>query len=357
MCLRAVYIYAEDQTPDYMRVLPAVAAPCSRRCPLTLQPNAFDPTCAQTISHIATVTPKRHVARSPRWVSTSKPHRPSPRRTSPSQTTCLSPQTTCLSPQFTGPSPHLSSHWPSILHPPTGLPPSTLSDDYKESYIQPFARVLRAYRHVPTVVIIEPDSLGNLVASVGSSDWKSSGGCSEQVAAAYRDGIGYAVRSLAEASPSTALYVDGGHGGWLGFEENAARFTAIIAELGIAPLIRGFSTNVANYQPLGDGVNICPAEAFAHTGVRDATPGAGGSFGGVAHYCEKAKYPGGSVRGGKGAGAAAVAAPACCSYDPCHLLSKYSGGASEMMYAQTLQRCAAAGADHTDMYARVDEAL
>ena len=53
------------------------------------------------------------------------------------------------------------------------------------------------------------------ISSVGSSDWKSSGGCSEQVAAAYRDGIGYAVRSLAEASPSTALYVDGGHGGWV----------------------------------------------------------------------------------------------------------------------------------------------
>ncbi len=33
-------------------------------------------------------------------------------------------------------------------------------------YVDEFAAVLREYKHVPVAVIIEPDSLGNLVASV-----------------------------------------------------------------------------------------------------------------------------------------------------------------------------------------------
>lgn len=45
--------------------------------------------------------------------------------------------------------------------------------------------------------------------------------------------------------------MDAAHGGWLGWENNISKFAQEIASLQIAHLIRGFSLNVANYQPLG----------------------------------------------------------------------------------------------------------
>ena len=51
----------------------------------------------------------------------------------------------------------------------------------------------------------------------------------EEVARSYREGISFAVTTLAATAPHAALYLDAGHGGWMGFEENAARF----AELGV----------------------------------------------------------------------------------------------------------------------------
>lgn len=86
--------------------------------------------------------------------------------------------------------------------------------EYKTGYVDVFAALLREYRHVPIAIIIEPDSLGNLVASTSSEAWQG-GGCTAQVATAYRDGITYAVAELSAASPDAALYIDAGHGGYV----------------------------------------------------------------------------------------------------------------------------------------------
>ena len=48
--------------------------------------------------------------------------------------------------------------------------------------------------------------------------------------------------------PPCRRYVDAAHGGWLGWENNMGDFVSLVDGLGIAPKIRGFSTNVANYQ-------------------------------------------------------------------------------------------------------------
>jgi cellulose 1,4-beta-cellobiosidase len=51
------------------------------------------------------------------------------------------------------------------------------------------------------------------------------------------------------------IYVDAAHGGWLGWDEGrnkaAYLYSQILALAGGASKIRGFATNVANYQPLG----------------------------------------------------------------------------------------------------------
>lgn len=84
--------------------------------------------------------------------------------------------------------------------------------EYREDYIRPVARVLeRFHSTMPIVLILEPDSLGNVVTNAGSE------GCTEATLRAYREGIRFAAETLASTAPSVALYVDAGHGGWLGW--------------------------------------------------------------------------------------------------------------------------------------------
>lgn len=84
--------------------------------------------------------------------------------------------------------------------------------EYKDFYITPLADVLgRFHARLPIVVIIEPDSLGNVVTNLGQ------GGCSPSTVNAYKEGITFAVTAIARAAPTVAMYVDAGHGGWLGF--------------------------------------------------------------------------------------------------------------------------------------------
>ena len=101
----------------------------------------------------------------------------------------------------------------------------------------------------------------------------------------------------------------------------------VVEEIGISQYIRGFSTNVANYQPLGLS-NVCPAAAFATTSVEDKE---GGWLGGLSHWCSEGKSP--SQPGGYSA-----SRRACCAYDPCKLITKGNGGTTELSFAHTLQR-------------------
>ena len=46
----------------------------------------------------------------------------------------------------------------------------------------------------------------------------------------------------------------------MGYEPNAVRFVELMSEIAVLDKIRGFSTNVANYQKLGLH-SVCPHEA------------------------------------------------------------------------------------------------
>lgn len=73
--------------------------------------------------------------------------------------------------------------------------------EYRDEFIRPVSEVLQAFhRSVPTVVILEPDSLGNVVTNAGS------GGCLEAVLDAYKQGIRHAVEELTRNAPTVALY-------------------------------------------------------------------------------------------------------------------------------------------------------
>lgn len=90
-------------------------------------------------------------------------------------------------------------------------------------------------------IILEPDSLPNLVTNMAVKKCAAA-------AEGYKDGIAYAIRNL--QFPNVALYMDAGHGGWLGWDSNlepAAKLFAEVLKRAGGGKIRGFSTNVSNY--------------------------------------------------------------------------------------------------------------
>jgi cellulose 1,4-beta-cellobiosidase len=71
--------------------------------------------------------------------------------------------------------------------------------------------IIQKYSNVAIVAVIEPDSLPNLVTNANLTT------C-QQSASGYRDGVAYAMKEL--NLPNVVMYVDAGHGGWLGWNDN-----------------------------------------------------------------------------------------------------------------------------------------
>lgn len=171
---------------------------------------------------------------------------------------------------------------------------------YQHHYVDPFAAVLEKYSSVPVAVVIEPDSLPNLATNMEDP---RCGNAATQTA--YIQGITYAIDTLHRRAPRAALYLDAGHGGWLGWPDKADDFLRSVGRLGpSAAHLRGFATNVANYQSLG---SPCPAPAFFDEGWPQLGQ----------QYC--AQHSG----------------EACCR-DPCSLLTQYNSANNEHNYVQLL---------------------
>lgn len=118
---------------------------------------------------------------------------------------------------------------------------------YKTQYIDPLVNVLKQFPDLEIVAIVEPDSLPNLATNLAVPK------CT-RANTAYITCVAYAVQQLSTMS-NVHIYVDGAHGGWLGWDQgrtaSVAIFSQVLTLAGGASKIRGFSTNVAGYQPLG----------------------------------------------------------------------------------------------------------
>jgi cellulose 1,4-beta-cellobiosidase len=169
--------------------------------------------------------------------------------------------------------------------------------EYKNEYVDPFVAVLeRFHTKVPIAIIIEPDSIPNLATN------RQNPGCANTAtSAAYTTGIPYAVNQINQKAPEVTLYIDAAHGAWLGWSDNAQAFASVLATLRVTDMLRGMSSNVANYQPLGVP---CPAQAFDDK---------------MHVWC-----------GGR-------LGEACCD-DPCALIEQWSGGNNEYNYIQSMMR-------------------
>lgn len=121
----------------------------------------------------------------------------------------------------------------------------SLDDDgmnkYKK-YIDEIVAEMGKYDRLDFAVVLEPDSLGNSVTNMGVAK------C-QKAAPAYLEGLAYAVKKLQK--PNVALYIDAAHSNWLGWPGNlepaAKLFKQVLTMAGTGAKIRGFATNVSNY--------------------------------------------------------------------------------------------------------------
>jgi cellulose 1,4-beta-cellobiosidase len=78
--------------------------------------------------------------------------------------------------------------------------------------------IFKKYPNTAIALVIEPDSLPNLVTNANLQTCKDS-------ASGYREGVAYALKQL--NLPNIAMYIDAGHGGWLGWNDNVSKYSPI----------------------------------------------------------------------------------------------------------------------------------
>jgi cellulose 1,4-beta-cellobiosidase len=127
---------------------------------------------------------------------------------------------------------------------------------YKSDYIDPIAAIMAdpAYANLRIVTVIEIDSLPNLVTNTGGRPTATPECDVMKANGNYVKGVGYALAKLG-AIENVYNYVDAGHHGWLGWDDNfgasADQFAeAARAEGSTVANVHGFITNTANYSAL-----------------------------------------------------------------------------------------------------------
>jgi cellulose 1,4-beta-cellobiosidase len=150
------------------------------------------------------------------------------------------------------------------------IPPGGLST-YESQYIDPIASVLSnsKYSGIRIVLVIEPDSLPNLVTNTNMSScatMQSNGG--------YVKGVQYALNKF-HAISNVYNYIDAAHSGWLGWDSNFGPAISLFASTvqgttaGFASA-DGFITNTANYTPVSEPF-IDPNATVGGQQVKSAT--------------------------------------------------------------------------------------
>ncbi|MBR8741176.1 glycoside hydrolase family 6 protein, partial [Nocardiopsis sp. MG754419] len=129
-------------------------------------------------------------------------------------------------------------------------------DRYESEYIDPIADILADYEDTSLRVVttIEIDSLPNLITNISPRE-TATPECDEMLANGnYVDGVGYALGRLG-AIENVYNYVDAGHHGWIGWEDNFGPSARLFLEAananGASPDdVHGFISNTANYSAL-----------------------------------------------------------------------------------------------------------
>ncbi|KAL7623240.1 1,4-beta-D-glucan cellobiohydrolase cel6c [Parahypoxylon ruwenzoriense] len=115
-------------------------------------------------------------------------------------------------------------------------------DRYKTEYVDPIVEKIKANPNSAFALLIEPDSLPNLVTNADLQTCKDS-------KTSYEEGVAYSLKSL--NLPNVVMYVDAGHGGWLGWDANldpgAEELAKVYKNAGSPKQVRGYATNIAGW--------------------------------------------------------------------------------------------------------------
>ncbi|MFD3652102.1 glycoside hydrolase family 6 protein [Streptomyces sp. 24-1644] len=146
---------------------------------------------------------------------------------------------------------------------------------YKTEYIDPIAAILadRKYAGLRIVNTVEIDSLPNLVTNTGSRPTATPACDVMKANGNYVKGVGYALNKLGDA-PNVYNYIDAGHHGWIGWDDNFAPSAdtfkaAATAEGATVNDVHGFITNTANYSALKEK-NFSINDSINGTSVRQS---------------------------------------------------------------------------------------
>ncbi|SEQ13230.1 Cellulase/cellobiase CelA1 [Streptomyces sp. yr375] len=148
-------------------------------------------------------------------------------------------------------------------------------DKYKTQFIDPIATILAdsKYAGLRIVTTIEIDSLPNLITNTGSRATATAACDTMKANGNYVKGVGYALNKLG-AIPNVYNYIDAGHHGWLGWDDNFAPsaqlfYQAATAEGATVDDVHGFITNTANYSALKEN-NYTINDSVAGKSVRES---------------------------------------------------------------------------------------
>jgi cellulose 1,4-beta-cellobiosidase len=148
-------------------------------------------------------------------------------------------------------------------------------DRYKNAYIDPIAEILadQKYAGLRIVTTVEIDSLPNLVTNTGGRPTATPQCDTMKANGNYVKGVGYALNKLGDV-PGVYNYVDAGHHGWIGWDDNfgpsADLFKqAATAEGATIADVQGFITNTANYSALKED-NFSINDTVNGTSVRQS---------------------------------------------------------------------------------------
>ncbi|XDG04317.1 hypothetical protein ABKA04_003932 [Annulohypoxylon sp. FPYF3050] len=115
-------------------------------------------------------------------------------------------------------------------------------DRYKTEYVDPIVEKIKANPNTAFALLIEPDSLPNLVTNADKT------ACADSKTG-YEEGVAYALKSL--NLPNVVMYIDAGHGGWLGWDANlkpgAEELAKVYKNAGSPSQVRGYATNIAGW--------------------------------------------------------------------------------------------------------------
>ncbi|MFB6788516.1 glycoside hydrolase family 6 protein [Streptomyces olivaceus] len=142
-------------------------------------------------------------------------------------------------------------------------------DRYKTEYIDPIKEILgdSKYASLRIVTTVEIDSLPNLVTNTGSRPTAVPECDTMKANGNYVKGVGYALAQLGDV-PNVYNYIDAGHHGWIGWDDNFGASADVIREAASAEGatvadVHGFITNTANYSALKE----------EHFGIDDSVNG------------------------------------------------------------------------------------